>query len=308
MPWSEDSVHRWLARAPRPKGLAGSALHDASVLRRLAGKPVVCVDQTVEGRHFEPGADPRAVGAKAVLRALSDLAASAARPRAVVLALSAPPSTDEAWIRAAIGGLRSAAARYGAELVGGDLASASGPRSLSVTALGEFPGARRPPGRDRARAGERVLLSGPVGGSRLGRHLALRPRLDEGRWLFERGAAALMDVSDGLAWDLHRLARRAGVRIVLERVPLHRDARRVARLDGRSALDHALHDGEDHELIATLAPARLARVLREAPARCPGLAVIGRVEAGRGLVLGAELTAGRPRRWDPREGGWRHGA
>lgn len=308
MPWSEDSLHRWLARAPRQKALAGSAMHDASVLVRLRGKPVVCVDQTLEGRHFESDADPRAVGAKAVLRALSDLAASAARPRAIVLALCAPPTTDEAWIRAAIGGLRAAASRHGAELVGGDLASASAPRSLAVTALGEFLGARRPPGRDRARPGEVLLLTGPVGGSRLGRHLRPRPRLDEGRWLFERGAAALMDVSDGLAWDLHRLARTAGVRIVLERVPLHRDARRAARLDGRSALDHGLHDGEDHELLATLAPGKLSRVLREAPTRCPGLVVVGRVEAGRGLVLDAGLAGGRQRRWDPGEGGWRHGA
>jgi thiamine-monophosphate kinase len=106
-----------------------------------------------------------------------------------------------------------------------------------------------------------------------------------------------MDISDGLAWDLHRLARASGVQLLLERVPVHRDARRASRESGRSPLEHALHDGEDHELVATL-PAGAAL-----PA---GTMESGRVREGRGLLLGGEL-AEPPRRWDPAEGGWRHG-
>ena len=148
-----------------------------------------------------------------------------------------------------------------------------------------------------------VLLTGPVGGSSLGRHLRLRPRIHEGLWLFERGATALMDVSDGLAWDLFRLARSSGVGIDLEYVPQHRDARRLARSSGRSAREHALHDGEDHELIATLPRRGLEAVLRETPRRCRDLVVVGRVRAGRGLTL---VQDGRRVPWDG-EGGWRHG-
>lgn len=305
MSWSEDRLHRFLARELAPRSLAGSVGHDAAVLRALRGRPVACADQTIEGVHFERGARPSDVGRKAAARALSDLAATAARPRALLLALRAPADRDERWLRALLRAVARTAEAHGAELVGGDLACAPGPAELAVTAIGELPGSARPPGRDRARPGDRIALTGPVGGSRLGRHLRIEPRLEEGAWLFALGARATMDVSDGLALDLWRMARASKVRIVLEHVPVHRDARRVARADGRSATWHALHDGEDHELIASLRPSALARALREAPAHCPALVEIGRVVEGEGLRLA--LEGERARAWDPSEGGWLHG-
>ena len=149
-----------------------------------------------------------------------------------------------------------------------------------------------------------MVLTGAVGGSALGRHLRFEPRLAEGRWLAARGASALMDVSDGLAWDLFRLARAAGVAIELDELPVHPDALRAAKRSGRDPRDHALHDGEDHELIATLAPRAAARVEREAARQCAGLRVVGRVTRGRGLWITLD---GCRRRWRPQEGGWRHG-
>lgn len=304
MAWSEDSLHRWLVTRPRPAVLAGAQGHDAAVLTAARGRDVVCVDQVIDGVHVEPHAPAARVGAKAAARALSDLAATAAVPRALVLALRAPRHADEARLRALIRAVGAEGERHGAPLVGGDLACAPGPLSLAVTALGTFEGRGRPPGRDRARPGQALVVTGPVGGSGLGRHLRIRPRLGEGRWLAALGATALMDVSDGLAWDLYRLARRSGVRLELERVPVHRDARRAARASGRAALDHALHDGEDHELVATLPRRALGRALAEAPRHCPGLEVLGGVVAGRGLWI-PEGAARRP--WSPEEGGWRHG-
>lgn len=304
MPWSEDRLHRWLARRPTPAGLAGELGHDAAVLVAVPGRDVICVDQVIEGVHVEPGESPRRVGAKAACRALSDLAATAAEPRALLVALRAPRSTEEARMRGLLAAVDRAGKKYGAPLVGGDLACAPGPLSLAVTALGSIPSKGRPLSRARARAGQVVVLTGPVGGSALGRHLRIRPRLDEGRWLAECGATAMMDVSDGLAWDLYRLARRAGVHIDLEHVPVHRDARRAARKSGRDPLDHALHDGEDHELLATLPRRSLERVLAEAPQHCPGLLVVGRVTAGRGLRVPMH---GGLRSWQPGSGGWRHG-
>ncbi len=305
MAWSEDRLHRWLASRPAPAGLAGDTGHDAAVLVAAPGRDVVCVDQVIEGVHVEHGESPRRVGAKAACRALSDLAATAARPRALLVALRAPRDTGEARLRALLAAVDGAGRRYGAPLVGGDLACAPGPLSLAVTALGTIGAGGRPPSRARARAGQVVVLTGPVGGSALGRHLRIRPRLEEGRWLAQCGATAMMDVSDGLAWDLYRLARRARVHIDLEQVPLHRDARRAARQSGRAALDHALHDGEDHELLATLPRRALPRVLAEAQEHCPGLVVVGRVTAGRGLWVATEEGQLRP--WRPGSGGWRHG-
>jgi thiamine-monophosphate kinase len=305
MPWDEDSIHRWLARSGRPRGTVGGLNHDAAVLGASSGRTVHCVDQTVEGVHVLPGTPAARVGRKACARALSDLAATAAHPRAVLCALVVPPARDEAWIRGVISGVRKLARECGADLVGGDLAAARGRASISVTAFGELGGRKRPPARDRAQEGQRVVLTGPVGGSSLGRHLSFVPRLAEGRWLHERGATAMMDVSDGLAWDLYRLARSSGVRIELDHVPVHAAARRLSKSSGKSAVWHALHDGEDHELIATLAERDVEAVLRAAPARCEKLVAIGRVRAGKGVWLRGPDD--RLKRWSSDEGGWRHG-
>lgn len=305
MAWSEAHLHAWLARRPVAQVLVGSPGHDAAVLAPGRGRPVVCTDACALGVHYDTHASAALVGRKAANRTLSDLAATAATPHALLLALRAPASTSEARMRALIAAVDRAGRAAGAPLVAGDLSLVKGPESLTVTALGFLAGRRQAPGRDRARAGDLVFLTGPVGGSRKGRHLRFAPRLDEGRWLFERGARAMMDVSDGLALDLQRLAMASSVRILLQAVPEHADARRSARGDGRSSLDHALHDGEDHELIATLAPKAAARLWREAPERCPGLSLLGSVQAGSGLVLELEGTR---RTWRRSMGGWIHGS
>ncbi len=308
MSWNEDDIHRALGRAPKPRGLAGSRGHDAAVMHALAGKPAVCVDACVEGIHFELNTEPELVGRKACARALSDLAATAAAPKAVVLAISAPRARTDAWILRVIAGVRALAREHGADLVGGDLGSTTGPTVLTVTALGDFDSKLRPPGRDRARVGQVVFLTGRCGGSILGQHLAIEPRVAAGRWLHRRGATAMMDVSDGLAWDLHRLARASGVRIEIDMqsLPIHADARRLARRTRAQAWEHALHDGEDHELVATLPASALPRVRREARRHVGhgDSAAIGRVVRGMGVSL---VFADRTIDWVPAMGGWKHG-
>jgi thiamine-monophosphate kinase len=146
-----------------------------------------------------------------------------------------------------------------------------------------------------------------VGGSILGRHLAFTPRIDAGIRLHEHGATALMDVSDGLAWDLFRLARASHVAIELDLdlVPVHADACRLARRTRRDALDHALHDGEDHELIATVPSKALEQLLSSSRSRSGHLHAIGRVVRGSGLWL--VDAAGNRRRWTHHSGGFEHG-
>lgn len=291
MSWTEDAIHRRLAAIPTTD-VRGTRGHDAAVLPPARGRPVLCVDQTVEGVHFRRDADPRLVGRKAAARALSDLAATAARPRGILLALSAPRARSSKWIEAVLAGARSMARSVGADLVGGDLSATPGPAAIAVAAYGSLEG--DPPGRHRARPGDLLVLTGPVGGSSKGRHLTFRPRFAEARALHRAGAKAMMDTTDGLAWDLFRLARASRVRIDLElaAVPVHRDA---------PSLEHALRDGEDYELVATIPAAGLARARR----RIPRLRAIGRVRAGSGLwLVDAE---GRSRRWRRSEGGYEHG-
>jgi len=308
--WSEDSVHRWLAEAPAPDVLVGGAQHDAAVLRRVAGAPVLCADQCVVGVHAPDDVDPRRFGAKAVLRTASDLAAAAARPIAFTLALRAPADEPEGRVRGMIEGARDAARGLGAWLVAGDLACGPGPTGASVTALGSYDGDGAPPSRERAAAGQVLLVSGPLGGSlRSGRHLSINPRVEAGIEAHRGGATALMDVSDGLAWDLFRLARTAGVAIELDldAVPVHPDARADAEADStRSALERALHDGEDHELVATITPGAMAAGRAPGGWMAGGWVPVGRVTEGAGLrLVGAD---GRASDWRPGTGGWAHGA
>lgn len=306
MSWNEANLHRWLGRALRARGVLGAPLSDAAVLAAGLEHAVLCADQVIEGVHFAAGTAAARVGRKAADRVLSDLAASAAVPRALLATVAAPRTTTERDLRALLAALRARGRAFGAELVGGDLACTSGPLSVSVAGVGEWRGPGRPPTRAGARPGDLVFATGPCGGSALGRHLALEPRVDAARWLVAHGARALMDVSDGLALDLARLARASRVRIDLAAVPVHADARRAARSSGRAAREHALYDGEDHELLACIPPARVDALLAEAPRRCPGLAYVGSVRAGRGLWLCDEP---RMRRFAPRRGrGWIHGA
>lgn len=282
------------------------------MLAPTRGRGVCCTDQTVLGVHTELDVAPRLFGAKAVARTISDLAATAARPYASLLALRAPRATDESWLRAVLDGARRRADALGAPVVAGDLTCATGPAQLSVTALGTLPGRRAAPGRDRACAGQVLLLTGPCGGSRAKRHLAIRPRLEAGEALWRAGATALMDVSDGLGLDADRMARASGVRLILERVPIHRDARAAARLDGRDAVDHALEDGEDHELLATLSASAAARLVERGLVGASGAVVVGRVEAAEsgdaGLWLELTARTGSGRRGPWRGRGWIHGA
>lgn len=279
MSWNEDSLHRWLARWPKRRA-ALEAGNDAAVLASALVRPVVCVDTVVEGVHFEVGERAALVGHKACARSLSDLAATGASPRAILVALRAPREAKETRLRQLLAAIERTARAFGAEVVGGDTTCASGPLSLSVTAVGELERGVAAPSRRRARAGQVVVATGAFGGSRAGRHLRIEPRFDAARWLLELGATAMMDVSDGLALDLWRIARASRVAIDIGSVPVHRDARKAAEKSGRSALQHALHDGEDHELVATLPQKSVLRALREAPERCPGFALLGNVRRG----------------------------
>jgi thiamine-monophosphate kinase len=292
MIWSEARLLDWIGRDPRRRD-------DAAHLELEGARWALCVDQLVEGVHFSSDVDPALAGKKLAARNLSDLAASGAAPRWGLLAISAD-AREESWMRAFQTGVEDELRRFGAELIGGDLAQM--PRgfaaSLGMGGLVRGEGLRR----SAARVGETLYLTGPLGGSILGRHLRFDARVGEGLALAERcGVRAAMDVSDGLALDLARFARAAGVGVELDaaRIPIHADAEELARRDGRSALDHALEDGEDHELLFST---RLgADELRRAGVPAYAIGVV--VSAERGLrIRGASGWQELPAR------GWTHGS
>jgi thiamine-monophosphate kinase len=252
------------------RGLVERIENDAA---ELGDGLVVTQDALLEGVHFRlDWLSWRDLGWRAAAVNLSDLAASGARPEALVVTLGLPPEVDVSDVAELYEGI----AETGVPVRGGDT-SRSERVFLSVTALGR---SERVPGRAGARPGDRLVITGPLGaaGAAFRRESYVRPplRLDEGREL-ARSAHAMIDVSDGLAVDAAHIAIRSGVRCViqLDRVPL---------AEGAELED--LGFGEDFELLAALEEAGR-------------FAEIGRCEPGEGVLL--EL-AGRPIEL----GGWDH--
>ncbi len=281
----QDFIDRITAgRSPLPVGPGD----DAAV---LPDGWILSVDTVVEGTHFEPGTDPRRVARKAVGAALSDLAAMGAEPEVLLFAVQLPAGTDAAALADA---LREAAASFEVLVAGGDtVAAPAGALAVSVTVAGRSRAA--PWTRAGAGPGDRLWVSGPLGGSRRSRHLDVRPRLDVSRRL--RAASvdvrAAMDLSDGLGLDLPRLCAASGVgaRVEGAALPVHADA--AGSADPMLA---ALFDGEDFELLLALGPGT-------DPAGLGGLTAIGSVvDRGEGLQL---VRDGRAQPWP--SGGFAHG-
>lgn len=249
-------------------------------------------DAVVEGIHFTRDLDPARVGHKALARALSDIAAMGGTPTAAVVTVGVPSGDQAAWVEAGYRGLCRTAARHQVAVVGGETTTSPDRLFLSVALLGRVPRGQALL-RSGARAGDALFVTGELGGSLAGHHLDFEPRLAEGRWLRASGRVhAMMDLSDGLAGDLRHLLAASGdpgAEIHAQSLPLRRAAREAAtRGDlARPAVVAALTDGEDFELLFTVAPGDAVPVLDGFRAAFPGvrLTCIGRITPGPGLWL-----------------------
>jgi thiamine-monophosphate kinase len=213
---------------------------------------LVGVDQVVDGVHFDSSVhSPRQIGRKAMNRNLSDCAAMGCLPAAAVVAVALPRDFSLDRAKELYQGLRQAGEAFDCPLVGGDTASWDGKLVLSVTILGRSAGGKIVT-RAGARPGDGIFVTGPLGGSILGRHLTFEPRVQLGRQL-AAVATAMIDLSDGLSRDLAHVCRASGVGAVIDAaaVPIHSDAVELSRRDRISPLQHALNDGEDYELLFT---------------------------------------------------------
>lgn len=241
--WGEEkliaAIRGWLgAASPRaPFGIGD----DCAVLPASRGRQLITVDPVIYGRHFDDDVPPRAVGEKLLKRNLSDLAAMGGRPVAAVLALTLDARVDRRWLEAFYRGLAACARQYDVAIVGGDIAQADRVVAASLTLLGEAAGPRVLT-RTGASVGDWMYVTGVLGGSfSSGHHFKFRPRLAEGAWLARRqDVRSMMDLSDGLAKDLHALTP-----------PRAQPAIQADALPRRTGCDvgHALAEGEDYELV-----------------------------------------------------------
>jgi thiamine-monophosphate kinase len=268
----EADLIRWLRhRLPSHPLLHVGPGDDAAVLQLpTPAGTVVTTDLLTDGVDFRLAEiDPRRAGRKALAVNLSDLAAMAAQPLAAFVSLALPRAGGGDLARQLYEGLLPLAERYEVAIAGGDTNSWDGPLAVSVTALGRTTG-RGPLLRGGAQVGDAVVVSGDFGGSILAKHLDFEPRVNEAILLHQRYQLhAGIDVSDGLSVDLAHLAAESccGIEIDLQHVPVSPAARQLAAEspDGPTALDRALGDGEDFELIITLPAGEAERLVREQP-------------------------------------------
>jgi thiamine-monophosphate kinase len=283
---------------------------DASVVRGQ-GYCVTSVDTLVDGVHFRSGQlSPGEIGHRAVAGALSDLAAMGAPAGEVYLVLGLPPGTEHADALALVAGAQAVAHRAGATIAGGDVSS-SATLTVTVTVVGWVDDPGELVGRDGARAGDVVVVTGELGAAGAGlallegdadgvalspetrvslheRYARPHPRLAAGRALSQLGATALIDLSDGLATDARHLARRSGVGLELElaKLPVATGVAEVAGRLGREPAEFAATAGEDYELCAALSKSALATAQtgwsRLHEGRLPPLTIVGRVVSGSG--------------------------
>jgi thiamine-monophosphate kinase len=277
----------WLRRRTPadPRVLLGPG-DDAEALGLTPGAPcLVTTDMLLEGSCFRLAeAGPRRVGRKAMAVNLSDIAAMAGRPVAAFVSVGLPRQGGRALGEELYLGLREVADAFDTALAGGDTNSWDGPLVINVTLLGEATPRGRV-ARSGARPGDWLLVTGPLGGSILGKHLDFTPRVREALRLHELVSLhAMIDISDGLAADVGHLCAESGCGAVLRRdaIPISEAARRMA--DDRTPLDHALGDGEDFELVFAVSPAEGQMLLAMQPVAGVTVTHVGEC-VGEGLWL-----------------------
>lgn len=258
----EQSFVAWVAQRSRrlPQVRLGIG-DDAALLSASDRDWVVTTDSLCEGTHFLiDQAGPRRVGRKAASVNLSDLAAMAADPVALFLSLCIPRGSDPTLATEVVEGVCERAEQFGVALAGGDTNVWDGPWVIHVTAIGTAPEAGCWK-RSGAKVGDRLFVTGTLGGSLLGKHLDFTPRLAVAKALRDEWKIdACMDLSDGLGIDMTRLCAASGLGAVLDldRLPISDAAVQMASQSGRKPIDHAMGDGEDFELLLAVPEAAAA--------------------------------------------------
>lgn len=224
---------------------------------------VLKTDCVVAGVHFLPTTNALHVGWKAMMRPLSDFAATSAVPQSALITLIAPEKTKVEWVERLYRGLGRAAKRFKVSIVGGEMSGTAGPVAISVSVVG-FVERNRCVSRRGGKAGDDLFVTGQLGGALKQKHLQFVPRIVESRWLTRNFSIhAMMDLSDGLGADLPRLAKasRVGFAIEMENLPLARGAK----------IDNAISEGEDYELLFAISRRERNRLLRSWQKRFPRL-------------------------------------
>ena len=242
----EDGLIARICRdLPKPTHVIVGPGDDCAVVGAGEELTLLKTDAVVAGVHFLHDEKSTRVGWKAVARVLSDFAAMGGEPGELLITLALAPEVSVDWVDGLYRGISSCLKQHGGVIVGGETISLpqGAPTMVSVAGKGRVARANLVT-RGGGRLGDGIYVTGRLGGSIHGKHLDFTPRLREAAWLVNNGwVTAMMDLSDGLAKDLPRLARMSGVGFELDRDSLPCS-------EGSSPAE-AISDGEDYELLFT---------------------------------------------------------
>jgi thiamine-monophosphate kinase len=288
-----ELIARLTRSLPANESVVAGAGDDCAVLDlRLPDRLLLFkTDAVVEGIHFEKKTPPEKIGHKALGRCLSDIAAMAGTPVAALVTLALPREFDPDFIKTIYDGMNALARKYNVAIAGGETTTNPERLLISIALLGSVPRDKAVL-RSGAQAGDAIFVTGELGGALAGKHLEFEPRLAEASWLAQNFSIhAMLDISDGLAGDLRHLlkASRVGAELLATSIPVSGAVKHTSRPEtsGKTPLLAALTDGEDFELLFTVAARDAVPLLDAWKMQFPELRLtcIGKIIAGEGIHL-----------------------
>jgi thiamine-monophosphate kinase len=297
---------------------------DAAIVTPPKGHMSATMNTLFEGVHFDLSyMTPYELGHKALGVNLSDLAAMGSEPLYALVSLGLKQEMGEFFVRSIYEGMKKLAQRYGVDIIGGNLSQSPTALVVDVALIGQSP--KNIVTRAGAKPGDWVAVTGDLGGSsaglnclrRLGRekltlhpeiirrHLEPAPRVKEAQWLAASGAlTSMIDVSDGLASDLHHIASqsRRGMLIDQKKIPINDSTRHAGELIDSNPNLWALYGGEDYELLMTIKPSHFEKAKKALKKMGTPLTQIGEVVSrAKGVKIitnHGELAPLEPRGWN----------